>query len=155
MINTYEMMFILRPDLNGEQVNQELHKYSSFLKENGAQRVSIEVWGKRRLAYPIQKFQDGIYILTYYTGDGTQVAKIEKQMRFSDEVLRYLTIKQETDFEFEDKAIPEPQVVSVEPKEEVPAPVQKEVETTQAVVPSTTETDATTETETNPVTVEG
>ena len=150
MINTYEMMFILRPDLNGEQVNQQLHKYSSFLKDNGAQKISIEVWGKRRLAYPIQKFQDGIYVLTYYTGDGTQVAKVEKQMRFSDEVIRYLTIKQEADFEFEEKAIPEVPVVSVESKEEVPTPVEKEAETPEKTTPTNE-----TETETEQVAVEG
>ena len=150
MINTYEMMFILRPDLNGEQVNQQLHKYSSFLKDKGAQKISIEVWGKRRLAYPIQKFQDGIYVLTYYTGDGTQVAKVEKQMRFSDEVIRYLTIKQETDFEFEEKAIPKVTVVSVESKEEVPAPVEKEAQIPEKTTPTNE-----TETETEQVTVEG
>ena len=126
MINTYEMMFILRPDLTGEQVNQQLHTYRDFLKENGAQKVSIEVWGKKRLAYPIQKFQDGIYVLTYYTGDGTQVAKVEKQMRFSDEVIRYLTLKQETDFEFEEKAISEVHTTSHDSKEEIPTPIPKE-----------------------------
>ena len=129
MINTYEMMFILRPDLTQDQINKELHKYRDFLKENGAQKVSIEVWGKRRLAYLIQKFQDGIYILTYYTGDGTQVAKIEKDMRFSEQVLRYLTIKQDDNFEFEEKDIPKVQVVSVEPKTELSAPEVQEPET--------------------------
>ena len=128
MTNTYEMMFILRPDLTQEQINQQLHKYRDFLKENGAEKVSIEVWGKRRLAYPIQKFQDGVYILTYYTGDGTQVAKVEKDMRFSDQVIRYLTIKQEDDSEFEEKEIPEVQVVSVEPKTEVRTPEIQETE---------------------------
>ena len=129
MTNTYEMMFILRPDLTQDQINKELHKYRDFLKKNGAQKVSIEVWGKRRLAYPIQKFQDGIYILTYYTGDGTQVAKIEKDMRFSEQVLRYLTIKQDDNFEFEEKDIPKVQVVSVEPKTELSAPEVQEPET--------------------------
>ena len=130
MINTYEMMFILRPDLTVEQVNKQLHKYNGFLKDNGAEKVSIEVWGKRRLAYPIQKFQNGIYVLTYYTGDGTQVAKIERDMRFSDEVLRYLTIKIDSDFEFEEKAIPElNSSSSVEPKEEISVPQLKTIPT--------------------------
>ncbi len=116
-----------------------------MLKENGAGKLSIEIWGKRRLAYPIQKFQDGIYVLTYYTGDGTQVAKIEKEMRFSEEVIRYLTLKQEEDFEFEEKAVPEPQAVSVEPKEEVAPPgviiatdkPVQETEKTEEVTPKT------------------
>ena len=130
MTNTYEMMFILRPDLTGEQINKQLQKYRDFLKDNGAQKVSLEIWGKRRLAYPIQKFQDGVYVLTYYTGDGTQVAKVEKSMRLSEEVLRYLTIKQESDFEFEEKEIPELQVLSAEPKPVTPSSKENEVETT-------------------------
>ena len=116
MTNIYEMMFILRPDLSGEQVNKQLHKYSNFLKTNGAEKVSMEVWGKRRLAYPIQRFLDGIYVLTYYNGDGTQVAKIEREMRFSEEVIRYLTIKQDPEFEFEEKAIPELQISPPQPQ---------------------------------------
>ncbi len=116
MTNTYEMMFILRPDLTGEQVNKQLHKYSDFLKANGADKVSIEVWGKRRLAYPIQRFLDGIYVLTYYTGDGSQVAKIEREMRFSEQVIRYLTLKQEPEFEFEEKSIPELQTSAPQPQ---------------------------------------
>lgn len=113
MSNTYEMMFILRPDLTHEQVNKQLHKYRDFLKQNGAQKVSVDVWGKRRLAYPIDKFLDGIYILTHYTGDGSQVALIERDMRLSETVIRYLTTKLDKGFEFEEKDIPELQSAPV------------------------------------------
>ena len=137
MSNTYEMMFILRPDLTGEQVNKQLHKYSDFLKANGADKVSIEVWGKRRLAYPIQRFLDGIYVLTYYTGDGSQVAKIEREMRFSEQVIRYLTLKQEPEFEFEEKSIPELQTSAPQPQiEEGPVIEPPVVEASTEEAPS-------------------
>ena len=137
MTNTYEMMFILRPDLTGEQVNKQLHKYSDFLKANGADKVSIEVWGKRRLAYPIQRFLDGIYVLTYYTGDGSQVAKIEREMRFSEQVIRYLTLKQEPEFEFEEKSIPELQTSAPQPQiEEGPVIEPPVVEASTEEAPS-------------------
>jgi len=123
MTNTYEMMFVLRPDLTQEQVNGQMRKYRDFLKENGAEKVSLEVWGKRRLAYPIQKFQEGIYILTYYTGDGSQVASIERDMRLGDEVLRYLTIKLDSDFDFEEKDIPSAPSTASESSIELPTPV--------------------------------
>lgn len=122
MTNTYEMMFVLRPDLTQEQVNGQMRKYRDFLKENGAEKVSLEVWGKRRLAYPIQKFQEGIYILTYYTGDGSQVASIERDMRLGEEVLRYLTIKLDSDFDFEEKDIPSAPSTASESPIELPAP---------------------------------
>ncbi|AFZ52225.1 30S ribosomal protein S6 [Cyanobacterium aponinum] len=122
MTNTYEMMFVLRPDLTQEQVNGQMRKYRDFLKENGAEKVSLEVWGKRRLAYPIQKFQEGIYILTYYTGDGSQVASIERDMRLGEEVLRYLTIKLDSDFDFEEKDIPSAPSTASESPIELPTP---------------------------------
>jgi small subunit ribosomal protein S6 len=153
MSNTYEMMFILRPDLTHDQVNKQLHKYNNLLKQNGAGKVSMEIWGKRRLAYQIKKFQDGIYILTYYTGDGTQVAIIERDMRLSDDVIRYLTMKLDNKFQFEEKDIPElqqstPVISPVEPSEEaVSAP---EVEESTVNEDSTTEVDE----ETQPVPVE-
>ncbi|WP_040466890.1 30S ribosomal protein S6 [Geminocystis herdmanii] len=137
MINTYEMMFILRPDLTHDQVNKQLHKYRDLLKQNGAQKVSMEVWGKRRLAYQILKFQDGIYILTHYTGDGSQVAIIERDMRLSENVIRYLTIKLDKGFEFEEKDIPElqgtPVIAPIEqPQVSTPVEVAESVEETSS-----------------------
>lgn len=116
--NTYELMFILRPDLSQEQVNQQMRKYRDQLKDLGAEKVSMEVWGKRRLAYEIQRFQEGVYILSYFTGDGSQVAPLEKNMRLSEEVIRYLTMKEDKNIEFEENEIPE-----VEETVTPPAPV--------------------------------
>jgi small subunit ribosomal protein S6 len=93
MSNSYEMMYILRPDLLEEQVQQEINKYRDFLSEHKAENIEIKNMGKRRLAYPIKKRQDGVYVQMNYTGDGTQIAPLERAMRLSDEVIRYLTIK--------------------------------------------------------------
>jgi small subunit ribosomal protein S6 len=94
MSNSYEMMYILRPDLGEEQVQQEVKKYQEFLQNNGVQDVEVQIRGKKRLAYPIKKFIDGIYVLMNYQADGSQIAAIERAMRLSEEVIRYLTIKQ-------------------------------------------------------------
>lgn len=136
MSNTYEMMFILRPDLTHEQVNKQLHKYRDLLKQNGAEKVSLDVWGKRRLAYQIQKFVDGIYILTHYTGDGSQVAIIERDMRLSETVIRYLTMKLDKGFEFEEKDIPELQQSNpvVTPEATIPTPVEAETKTEESTL---------------------
>jgi small subunit ribosomal protein S6 len=93
MSHSYEMIYILRPDLSEERVQQEVSKYRDLLNEQKAETIDIDIWGKRRLAYPIKKHQDGTYIQMNYTGDGTQVAPLERAMRLSDEVIRYLTIK--------------------------------------------------------------
>ena len=89
----YEMMYILRPDISEEVVQQEVTRYREFLEQYNAQDLTIKIWGKRRLAYPIGKFQDGIYVLVNYSADGKQVAPLERAMRLSEQVIRYMTLK--------------------------------------------------------------
>ena len=96
MANIYETMYILRPDMGDEAVDQVIEKYQSLLRENGAQVAETQHRGKRRLAYEIQKQREGIYIQMNYECDGSQIAVLERAMRLSDEVIRYLTIRQET-----------------------------------------------------------
>jgi small subunit ribosomal protein S6 len=148
-------MFILRPDLTEEQVNQQRRKYYDFLKQNGADKVAIKVWGKRRLAYPIQRFSDGIYILANYTGDGSQVAPIERTMRLSDEVIRYLTIKLKKDLDIEETQLSDVQSSKPEPVPQVqPEPTSPALEVKEEPVAETNETIEVTEETSNPVTVE-
>ncbi len=96
MANLYETMYILRPDLGDEAVDQVIDKYQSLLRDNGAEVLETQHRGKRRLAYEIQKQREGIYIQMNYECDGSQVATLERAMRLSEEVIRYLTIRQET-----------------------------------------------------------
>ena len=91
----YETMYILRPDLGDEQVAQAITKYENFIREQGADNIEIQNRGKRRLAYEIGKNRDGIYVQMNYTGPGKVIALMERSMRLSEEVIRYLTIKQE------------------------------------------------------------
>lgn len=92
MSNYYEMMYILRPDLSEEQVGQSVDKYNDFLTERGATNISVLNRGKKRLAYTVKKFLDGIYIQLNYQADGTQVAPLERTMRISEDVILYLTL---------------------------------------------------------------
>jgi small subunit ribosomal protein S6 len=89
MSQSYEMMYILRPDLSEEQVQAAIDKYKNFIAEQGAEDLQIQNRGKRRLAYPIKKHLDGIYIQMNYQADGKQVAPLERAMRLSEEVIRY------------------------------------------------------------------
>jgi len=95
MQTVYETMYILRPDLGEEQVEQAINKYQNLLREQGAEQLDIQHRGKRRLAYEIQKQRDGIYIQMNYQGPASLIAPLERAMRLSDEVIRYLTVKQE------------------------------------------------------------
>ena len=91
----YETMYILRPDLGDESIDQAIGKYQSILQEQGAEIVETQHRGKRRLAYEIDRHREGIYIQMNYQGPGHVVAPMERAMRLSEEVIRYLTVKQD------------------------------------------------------------
>jgi len=91
----YETMYILRPDLTEEHVEQAITKYKDLLQGQGAYDLEIQHRGKRRLAYEIDERREGTYIQMNYQGPPTQIAVLERAMRLSEEVIRYLTIKQE------------------------------------------------------------
>lgn len=93
MSNKYELMYILRPDLSEDRVGDAVTRYQNYLTENGASNMEVQVKGKRRLAYPVGKFLDGIYVQMNYDADGSQNAPLERMMRLSEDTIRYLTIK--------------------------------------------------------------
>jgi small subunit ribosomal protein S6 len=88
-------MYILRPDVNEEALDQAINHYQNLLREQGAESVQTQHRGKRRLQYEINRYREGIYVQMNYKGSGPQVAILERAMRLSDDVIRYLTVKQE------------------------------------------------------------
>ena len=91
----YETMYILRPDIAEDEVNNHIDKYNKLLEEFGGTILDSQMRGKRRLAYQIAKHREGIYVQLSHQGDGQHIFKIEKAMRLSEDVIRYMTVKQE------------------------------------------------------------
>ena len=91
----YETMYILRPDIAEDEVTNHIEKYNKLLEEFGATILDSQMRGKRRLAYQIAKHREGIYVQLSHQGDGQHISKVEKAMRLSEDVIRYLTVKQE------------------------------------------------------------
>jgi small subunit ribosomal protein S6 len=91
----YEIMYILRPDLTDDQANEAIDKYKAIIESNGATEIEIQQRGKRRLAYQIGKHRDGIYVQVNYAGSGQEIAPLERAMRLSEDVIRYLSLKLE------------------------------------------------------------
>ena len=116
-------MYILRPDIAEEEVNDHIDKYNKLLEKLGGKILDSQMRGKRRLAYQIGKHREGIYVQLSHQGDGQHVSKIEKSMRLSEDVIRYMTVKQ-------DGPLPTPKpskkVVKTTEKEEVEEKVTKE-----------------------------
>tara|TARA_B100000700_G_scaffold159625_1_gene176812 strand:+ start:4689 stop:5120 length:432 start_codon:yes stop_codon:yes gene_type:complete len=127
----YETMYILRPDIPEEEVDSHLKKYSEMLVESGVAVLDSQMRGKRRLAYPIAKHKEGIYVQLSHKGDGQQVAVLEKAMRLSEDVIRYLTVKQYG-------PLPTPKAVSKDETEKKET-TEKEME---EIKPSETETES-------------
>ena len=114
----YETMYILRPDIAEEEVNKHIEKYNKLLEDMGGKILDSQMRGKRRLAYSIAKHKEGIYVQLSHNGNGQQVAILEKAMRLSEDVIRYLTVKQ-------NGPLPTPKSTS---KDEEPKKSEKEEE---------------------------
>ncbi|MGB5135170.1 MAG: 30S ribosomal protein S6 [Prochlorococcaceae cyanobacterium] len=91
----YETMYILRPDIPEEEVETHVTRYRDLVVDAGGEVLDCQMRGKRRLAYPIAKHREGIYVQLNHDGDGQQVAPLERAMRLSEDVIRYLTVKQD------------------------------------------------------------
>ena len=126
----YETMYILRPDIPEEEVDNHLKKYSEILEKSGTEVLDSQMRGKRRLAYPIAKHKEGIYVQLSHRGDGQQVAILEKAMRLSEDVIRYLTVKQ-------DGPLPTPKSTSKEEDEPKKSEKEEEIKPTEDKTEST------------------
>ncbi len=95
MSQKYETMYILRPDLAEEIVDQTITKYQTMLTENGSGEIETQHRGKRRLAYELNKLKEGIYIQMNYTAPAAAVLELEKSFRISEEIVRFITVRDE------------------------------------------------------------
>ena len=94
-MNHYETVFILTPVLSDAQMKEAVEKFTSVLADNGATVVNEELWGLRKLAYPIQKKSTGFYTLVEFEGEPTIVKKLETAFRRDERVIRFLVFRQD------------------------------------------------------------
>src|SRR5688572_28648337 len=95
-MRTYEVLFILSPQVTEEEVTTLVADFKSVAEKNGATLKNEEAWGRRRLAYPIQKFNEGIYHLFVLESD-TSLSELDRRMKNVDRVLRHVIVR--TDLE--------------------------------------------------------
>ena len=89
----YEELFIVKPDAPEEEVDQFVENLRIQLTTAGATVDKIEKWGKRKLAYKVGKFREGFYVLFQITGEATCVKELERRLRVSDAVLKFITVR--------------------------------------------------------------
>ena len=90
-MNHYETVFILTPVLSDDQMKEAVEKFKDVLKKNNATLVNEELWGLRKLAYPIQKKSTGFYCLFEFEAEPTIVKTLETAYRRDERVIRFLT----------------------------------------------------------------
>lgn len=89
----YETTVVVRPDVSGDSIEATLDRVRDAVRKSGGKLLAINHWGKKKLSYPIAKHTRGIYVHAQYLGEGGLVAEVERNLRISDTVLRFLTIK--------------------------------------------------------------
>ncbi len=92
-MNYYETVFILTPVLSDDQMKEAVEKFKGILAENGAELVNEELWGLRKLAYPIQKKSTGFYCLFEFKAEPDFMKKLETGFRRDERVIRFLTFR--------------------------------------------------------------
>jgi small subunit ribosomal protein S6 len=93
MQRSYELMFIVRPDLLEEDVDKLVTTLQNHASSAGATVQNTEKMGKRRLAYDVKKFQDGQYVLFTLTADGNAIHELERRLRVTEPVLKFITVR--------------------------------------------------------------
>ena len=93
MNRTYELMFIVRPDMAEEDQDKLISTLESAVTSTGGQVKSVERMGKRRLAYTVRKFHDGIYVLLTVEGSGGLIHELERRLRVTEPVIKFLTVR--------------------------------------------------------------
>jgi len=109
-MRTYETMFIVNPEIVGDDHAALLEKFQNVLKQQGAEILKVEDWGTRKMAYPIRKLSRGNYILFFFRAGSEVIAEFERRMRLDDAILRFQTIVHEKEPEglvaAEEKEVP-------------------------------------------------
>ena len=95
-MRTYEVLFILSPQVPEEEATALISEFRRVGESTGATLKNEEAWGRRRLAYPIQKFTEGNYHLFVYESNGS-LAELDRRMKNSDRVLRHMIVRTDED----------------------------------------------------------
>jgi small subunit ribosomal protein S6 len=93
MNRTYELMFIVRPDMADEDLEKLITNLESIVTSASGAIQNIERMGKRRLAYTVRKFREGIYILLRIEGAGSVMHEVERRLRVTEQVIKFLTVR--------------------------------------------------------------
>lgn len=162
MARDYELGIVINPEIGDEQARSLVERVTTIITNHGGQVVRVNAWGRRRLAYPIQRFRDGLYFFFDLILEPSTIAEIERNLRVNEDIIRHLMkvrdprvvaqqrqrdIELDTQREAEAKAQAEAEAARAEAaanapaaEAEEPAQTEETAEGAEASAPETTET---------------
>ena len=93
MNRSYEIMFIVRPDVEEADLDKLIEGFHKNVTDGGGEIRSTEKMGRRRLAYTVRKFNDGFYVLLTIAAEGALITEIERRLRVSEQVIKFITVR--------------------------------------------------------------
>lgn len=94
-MRAYEALYIIRLEQDEEQINAVIEKFKTLVENRGGEITKLDKWGKRRLAYEIKHNREGFYVLMEFNGEPDTVAELDRVYRITDEVLKFMIIREE------------------------------------------------------------
>ncbi len=88
----YESIFVLKPDLNDKKVDEQIEKAKEFIEKNGGKVITVEKWGKKKLAYIIKKNRFGIYVLLHFESEPGLISNLQRNYKLNEDIIRYMTV---------------------------------------------------------------
>jgi len=143
MSRLYEVMFIVRPDAADEDVDKLIAGFTTTVTNGGGNVKTTEKMGRRKLAYMVRKFNDGNYILLTVEANGVVIAELERRLRVSEPVIKFITVRMDE----EEKRLAKVRALrasrrklSAEPQQQqqAPAPVPAQAQAAPAAEPAET-----------------
>jgi len=92
----YETVFLISPNLEEEETAKIITQISGIISKEKGKLIQEDRWGKKRLAYPIKKFEEAFYVFFHYEGDSNIPFELERRFKQTEAILRFLTVKKET-----------------------------------------------------------
>ena len=117
-MNKYELVYVIDTALDDDARKVVIDRFNGMIEQEGGKVLKVDVWGKRRLAYPINYKTEGYYVLVNFESEATLPREIERTMQIAESILRYLIVKVE---EKRSNVKPRPERKAPEAEEEIPA----------------------------------
>ncbi|HYO43059.1 MAG TPA: 30S ribosomal protein S6 [Candidatus Limnocylindrales bacterium] len=89
----YELMLVLKPDVPDERASAVIDRTTRYVVASGGQIVKVAPWGRRRLAYPIERYREGSYHIVVFESPAEAIAEMERSLQITEDVLRYLVTR--------------------------------------------------------------